>query len=218
MARPGFEPSGRRPRSRHGCQHGKMARPGFEPSRTTSPVTAWMPTREDGETRIRTGDTTIFRRSDRSLEIKLEEYACKGRCFVPQDRPFQSAQIARFVRAGGPRDDGRGPWVDTADRRSAGDTPSRRVAPYSAINTTMSGGCMLATRLGSRLRCLTGGARTVCVLRVARVRSRLKERQAGAVPRPGSPVPLKGRDVFIAARRAGRQRVRARRDGVGGCA
>ena len=27
--------------------------------RTTSPVTAWMPTREDGETRIRTGDTTI---------------------------------------------------------------------------------------------------------------------------------------------------------------
>ena len=50
-----------------------------------------------------------------------------------------------------------------------------------------------------RLRCLTGGARRVCVLRVARVRGRLKERQAGAVPRQGSPVPLKGRDVFIAA-------------------
>jgi hypothetical protein len=30
--------------------------------RTTSPVTARMPIGEDGETRIRTGDTTIFSR------------------------------------------------------------------------------------------------------------------------------------------------------------
>ena len=40
MARPGLEPSGRRPRSRHGCPR---------------PV-------PDGETRTRTGDTTIFSR------------------------------------------------------------------------------------------------------------------------------------------------------------
>src|SRR5579862_4336208 len=39
MARPGLEPSGRRPRSRHGRQ-----------------------ARNDGETRTRTGDTTIFSR------------------------------------------------------------------------------------------------------------------------------------------------------------
>jgi hypothetical protein len=41
-----------------------MARPGLEPVRTASPVTGMdASTASDGETRTRTGDTTIFRES-----------------------------------------------------------------------------------------------------------------------------------------------------------
>jgi hypothetical protein len=41
-----------------------MARPGLEPVRTASPVMGVdAVTRSDGETRTRTGDTTIFRES-----------------------------------------------------------------------------------------------------------------------------------------------------------
>ena len=56
----------------HGRRHRElMARPGLEPVRTASPVTGmdaftageWPFTADDGETRTRTGDTTIFRQA-----------------------------------------------------------------------------------------------------------------------------------------------------------
>jgi hypothetical protein len=63
MARPGLESSGRRPRSRHGCPH--------DPAAETHPTA----TQSDGETRTRTGDTTIFSRVLYQLSYLADSWA-----------------------------------------------------------------------------------------------------------------------------------------------
>ena len=54
-----------------------MARPGLEPVGTASPVMGMDAlTAAHGETRTRTGDTTIFRRAPQPLEPR--QNSCKG--------------------------------------------------------------------------------------------------------------------------------------------
>ena len=65
------------------------------------------------------------------------------------------------------------------------------MCPRNADLVAGRGGVYARHEVWIWLRCLTGDARRVCVSRVARVRSRLKERQAGAVPRHRSPGPRK---------------------------
>ena len=131
-------------------------------------------------------------------------------------RRSQAGYIAGIAAGRIPRSDASRCKPDPAVCRQ-----SRRIVPDvsggTRVLSLVGAVCILATETGSRLAlpdrrrtegpCLTRSSRS------QRLRSGKRGRYLGNVH--WSP---KGRDAFIAAQRAGRQRVRARRDGVGGCA